>query len=166
MRSWTSSPCCASGGIRGRWNSPAASRSSLRCARSASAQDHSYRRALDRIVTQSCPRGLSDTHETAWPGRDRPDGRTECQGGADNVGFGLVLELGQTRIFVAADKLLKDLRVGQLFLGELIEEVTRCCEAAALAKSDETKCWSFRSACSPFAPTGEFVSVRRALTRV
>ena len=36
--------------------------------------------------------------------------------------YGLVLELGQTRMFDKADKLLKDPRVGQLFLGGHIED--------------------------------------------
>lgn len=36
--------------------------------------------------------------------------------------FGLVLELGQARMFDKADKLLKDPRVGQLFLGGHIED--------------------------------------------
>lgn len=36
--------------------------------------------------------------------------------------YGLVLELGQTRMFDNADKLLKDPRVGQLFLGGHIED--------------------------------------------
>ncbi|WP_281979081.1 ABC transporter ATP-binding protein [Pseudorhizobium flavum] len=36
--------------------------------------------------------------------------------------YGLVLELGQTRMFDEADKLLKDPRVGQLFLGGHIED--------------------------------------------
>lgn len=36
--------------------------------------------------------------------------------------FGLVLELGQTRMFDRADKLLADPRVGQLFLGGHIED--------------------------------------------
>ena len=31
--------------------------------------------------------------------------------------YGIVLELGQTRMFDRADKLLADTRVGQLFLG-------------------------------------------------
>jgi branched-chain amino acid transport system ATP-binding protein len=35
--------------------------------------------------------------------------------------YGLVLELGQTRMFDKADKLLRDPRVGQLFLGGSIE---------------------------------------------
>jgi branched-chain amino acid transport system ATP-binding protein len=35
--------------------------------------------------------------------------------------YGLVLELGQTRMFDKADKLLQDPRVGQLFLGGTIE---------------------------------------------
>jgi branched-chain amino acid transport system ATP-binding protein len=38
--------------------------------------------------------------------------------------YGLVLELGQTRLFDAADKLLNDPRVGQLFLGGHVEEPT------------------------------------------
>ena len=36
--------------------------------------------------------------------------------------FGLVLELGQTRMHDKADKLLNDPRVGQLFLGGHMEE--------------------------------------------
>ncbi|MGV6875034.1 ABC transporter ATP-binding protein [Pseudochelatococcus sp. B33] len=36
--------------------------------------------------------------------------------------YGLVLELGQTRMFDKADKLLEDPRVGQLFLGGHIED--------------------------------------------
>ncbi|UJQ94116.1 ABC transporter ATP-binding protein [Mariluticola halotolerans] len=36
--------------------------------------------------------------------------------------YGLVLELGQTRMFDKADKLLKDPRVGRLFLGGHMEE--------------------------------------------
>lgn len=36
--------------------------------------------------------------------------------------YGLVLELGQTRMFDRADKLLRDPRVGQLFLGGHIED--------------------------------------------
>ncbi len=38
--------------------------------------------------------------------------------------FGLVLELGQTRMFDKADKLLKDPRVGKLFLGGSMEEAS------------------------------------------
>ncbi|NIL97801.1 MAG: ATP-binding cassette domain-containing protein, partial [Planctomycetales bacterium] len=37
--------------------------------------------------------------------------------------YGLVLELGQTRMFDKADKLLNDPKVGQLFLGGHMEEV-------------------------------------------
>ena len=36
--------------------------------------------------------------------------------------YGLVLELGQTRMFDRADALLRDPRVGQLFLGGHIED--------------------------------------------
>ncbi|RYD46124.1 MAG: ABC transporter ATP-binding protein, partial [Sphingomonadales bacterium] len=36
--------------------------------------------------------------------------------------YGLVLELGQTRMFDRSDKLLNDPRVGQLFLGGHIED--------------------------------------------
>jgi branched-chain amino acid transport system ATP-binding protein len=38
--------------------------------------------------------------------------------------YGLVLELGQTRMFDKADKLLKDPRVGRLFLGGSMEEAS------------------------------------------
>ncbi len=37
--------------------------------------------------------------------------------------YGIVLELGQTRMHDRADKLLKDPRVGQLFLGGHVEEI-------------------------------------------
>jgi len=39
-----------------------------------------------------------------------------------NSDFGLVLELGQTRMHDRADKLLSDPKVGHLFLGGHIEE--------------------------------------------
>ena len=38
--------------------------------------------------------------------------------------YGLVLELGQTRMHDRAEKLLADPRVGRLFLGGHIEEAT------------------------------------------
>lgn len=36
--------------------------------------------------------------------------------------FGIVLELGQTRLMDCADKVLNDPRIGQLFLGGAMEE--------------------------------------------
>jgi branched-chain amino acid transport system ATP-binding protein len=39
--------------------------------------------------------------------------------------YGLVLELGQTRMHDKADRLLKDPRVGQLFLGGHVEDAER-----------------------------------------
>ncbi|MET0446165.1 MAG: ABC transporter ATP-binding protein, partial [Pseudorhodoplanes sp.] len=36
--------------------------------------------------------------------------------------FGIVLELGQTRLMDRADKVLNDPRIGQLFLGGAMEE--------------------------------------------